>query len=613
MGKITIPQKTIPKQVNRGDQFGDFWGTWNTDLVSNMGKVRVSARPLVHTASTDNALLSNPVAFVRSLSDTLSGSAMDSYFAVCNQKILKMTVASLTATMFQSDSLSSSPTTALSSLYSDAVDFNGNLVVSLKTTLARLVAGTWTADWYGSLTGSPTLTDSTPHPLCVGFTKELLIGNGNIIASILGTTPTPARITLSSEYEVQWIRSSSSAYWIGCRNKQGGEGRVFMWDGKSPYVVGEYKIGSDITFSGVIKNEIPYTVNGNGVLLAFNGGGFSEVDRFPIANERQKNKLDDGFNTTGRYPVNIHRNGIAIIDGEIHILLSAGLNNTNYTLLENMLSGIWCYTKETGLHHRYSIVKTSSSGGAFDYGSPKLFFAGALYPLNAGGNNLPGSPSLIERERSFFAGARLYSNADTTELSVINYLSLDAKPKMGYFITPKMHGEDAQEMWQKAWLTFDTLKNSGDFITLKYRTSRNFRFTFDQPGTWASTTTFTTTATEFSGVAVGDEIEVLSGEGSGMSANITAISGSGTYTVTIDTTLTGASGTFQFRVANWTKIDTVTDLISAYKDFSIGQPANWVQFKCLMYGTGGTTEALANSPEIEKLIVNSTPQIKAGA
>lgn len=600
--------------------FGDMWATWNMDLLSSPGKFRVSARPLVHTSSVSNGLLTAPVSFVRSLSDTLSGSAMDSYFAICNQRILKMTVASLTATMFGTDTLSNSPTSTLSNLYSDAVDFNGNLVVSTNTgggsgsdaTLARLVAGVWTANWYGSLSGAPTLTTGIPHPLCVGFTKELLIGNGNIIVSINGTTPNTTRLTLSSEYEAQWIRSSSSAYWIGCRNKQGGEGRVFMWDGKSDYVVGEYKLGSDITFSGVIKGEIPYTVNGNGVLLAFNGGGFSEVARFPIANERRGNKLDDNFNTTGRYPMNINRNGMAIIDGEIHILVSAGLNNTSYTFLENMLSGIWCYTQENGLHHRYSVVKNSSSGSEFDYGSPKLLQAGALFAVNAGGSAIPGTPASIEREKSFFAGAKLYSDASSTEISVINYLNSDAKPKMGYFITPKLRGVEALQNWQKAWLTYETLKNSGDSITLKYRTSTNFRFSFDQSGTWASSTTFTTTATEFSGVSAGDELEVMSGEGSGLSATITTIvNNAGTYTVTIDTALTGASGTFQMRVSNWTEIGSITDLIDGYKAFGLAPKSTWIQFKVLMYGTGGTTEALANSPEIEKLIVNSDDQIKA--
>lgn len=592
--KVTIPKNQIPKQVNIGEGYGDLISSWNLDLTSNPGKTRVSPRLLVNTSSDNTSTMVYPVAFVRNTSNTM---AIDTYFAVCQQAIFTNSNSNLIGGgTFTTDPLASSPTTALSNLYSDAVTFDGDLVVSLKTTAARLTAGVWSASWYTTLSGSPTLTNGVAHPLCVGFNNLLLIGNGNYIATVTtGGTVSTTRIILPTEYEVIWIRSSNTTYWIGTRHKFGGIGKVFGWDGKSENFTQDYKVGSDIVFAGVIKDEIPYIVNGNGQLLGFNGGGFSEIARFPIADDKI-NQLDEGLTT---YPINVNRNGMALINNNIHIFLNAGINTTKYTFIENMLSGIWEYTPETGLYHKYGISKNNDSN-INDFGSPKLIQAGALMALNS-----------IQK---LLAGAQLYKadgSTTTTEIGVINYVGGDAKAKMAYYVTPKIYTQEADEMWQKVFLIYEKLKNTGDFITMKYRTSKNFRSSFDQAATWASTTTFTTTATEFSGVSVGDEVEILSGEGSGLSANITAISGSGTYTVTIDTTVTGASGTFQFRINNWTKISSITDLVMTYQDFSVGIPSNWIQYKVIMYGTGSATAENANSPEIEKLISLSTPQVKA--
>lgn len=588
MGKVKIPNNIPAKQANLGELFGDIWASYNIDLTSNMGKVRVSPRLQTITTSItgySSTTMVHPVAFVRNKANKSD----DTYFAVCDQKIYKKGVSWTGSLVFVADALSNSPTTALSKLYSDAVNMDGTLVVSLQTNVAKLVSGTWTADWWTGKGGSA-LSSATPHPLCFGFTKELLIGDGKRIKSFVSNTVDNERLILSSEYEIVWIRSSNSAYWIGARHKYNGEAKVFMWDGYSDYVNGDYKIGSDITFAGVIKDEIPYTVNGNGQLLAFSGSGFTEVARFPIANEVKK-RLNEGLDT---YPININRNGMAVFEGKILIFISSGIevsgSGTNYTFIENQLSGIWEYTKETGLYHKYSIVS-----GSYDFGSSTIKQAGALFPIN--------------KTYGFFAGAQAYSNYGSTERGVINYFpSTDSIAKMGYFITPQIYTSEVEEMWQKIYTLYKKLTNTGDFIQIKYRTYVDPILSFDSFGTWTSTTTFTTTATEFANVEVGDEIEIFSGIGAGLSANITAISSvGGTYTVTIDFTLTGASGTFAFRTANWVKLTSITDTVSKNKEITVGTNSNWIQFKVVMYSVSG-----GNSPELEKLLITSKSHLTAG-
>ena len=604
--KVSIPQKSIPKQINKGDIFGDIWASWNLDLESNVGKIRVSPKLVPLGSSTSLATMVKPIAFVRNLSDTL---AVDSYFAVCNQRIIKTPLATITW-VADTNTSGTSPTTTLSSLYSDGVDFNGSLIVSTLTDLAKLTSGTWDSSWWDTTLAQDALTTGIPHPLCVGFTKELLIGNGNNVCSITLNTSTglvsptvnSTRLILSSEYEVNWIRSSNSAYWIGCRHKFGGEGKVFMWDGGSDYVNGDYKIGHSITFAGVIKDEICYTVNGNGILLAFSGGGFTEVARFPIANNKS-DVLDDALTT---YPINIHRNGMSVVENSIHILLNATIESTasTSTLLENMLSGIWVYTSDNGLYHKYGISKGESN--VLEFGSPLIVQAGAIFPTGD--------------KRKFLVGAQLYVADSGTELGEIIGVNYDNSKKMGYLITPKIYTNDIEEMWKKVYLLYSNLKQTGDFIQLKYRTSvenipsaYQINQTGSLVGTWTTTTTFTTTLSYFSGVSVGDEIEILSGEGAGLSANITDISETGgTYTVTIDYTLTGASGNFMFRTSNWIKIDSITDLVTKNKEFGVGTNANWIQFKIIMYGLGSQTLETSNSPELEKLISISDTHLKGG-
>lgn len=586
-------------QTNRGEFSGDMWASWNLDLTSNIGKIRVSPHTESLASTAGLATLVKPVAFVRNLSGS---GAVDTYFSVCNQRIISTPVASIS---WVADDITNSPTTALDSLYSDAVSFNGSLIVSLKTDVAKLTSGTWTAAWWTGTIGGATLTTGIAHPLCVSFNNLLLIGNGSNVASvdITGTFDDTA-IILPNEYEVIWMRSSNSAVWIGARHKFGGRAKVFMWDGYSENYNGDYEVGSSITFAGVIKDGVCHTVNGNGKLMAFNGGGFTEVARFPIADDKV-NTFDDNLTT---YPININKNGIEVIDNNIHILINATVESTGGTsfLLSNMLSGVWEYTPETGLHHKYSIGKNESN--VLEFGSPLLVMAGALFPTGD--------------KRKFLAGVQMYvadGSSTSTELGNIVGINQDAKKKFGYIITPQIHTQNVEEIWNKIYLLYSKLKQTGDFISVKYRQSVNNIPTPNQIsstgslyGTWTSTTTFTTTLSYFSGVSIGDEIEIMSGEGAGLSATITDISfATPTYTVTIDYTLTGASGTFNFKTSNWVLIDSITDLITTNKEFSVEKNSNWIQFKICLYGLGSLTYSLADSPELEKLIIKSSPQLKA--
>ena len=594
--KISIPDKDGKlSQPNRGELQGNIFASWNLDLTSNSGKIRISPQTVVRNDSDTIPTLVYPTKVVRSL----ARAGVDNLWLLCDKQILRVATPTSTALNFVVDDSTSSPTSILGYKISDMIDWQGYLYVSGSTDIVRLPGTTTWASYYNALAGNPTLTASIPHPLCNGFNNLFLCGDGTGVISIDQTGAfNQSRVTLKSEFEVLWIISSSTEYWIGARNKRGGQGEVFMWDGQSQNFNGNYKIGSEIPLAGIIKDNVCYIINNLGQLMGFNGSGFSEVARLPIANYINK-RWQDGTAGNDIFSVNI--NGMALINNNIHILLNANLNASNcgYINIEEMKSGIWEYTPEHGLVHKYSITKDNASS-KIDYGSPITKFTGMLYPY--------------PREYgTFIAGATLYKQDGATAgggtLDVLVSQDVnDTVAKCGYFITPQIQTQELQENWQRINFNIKELLNSTDKISVKYRIGyKNYANAEGTSGacTWVDSTHLTTTVFTVanSNIAVGDEIEILSGEGSGLSANITAITGTTTLTLTIDQSVTDASGECTIRLSNWKNIGTEIETQGLdYFRLPINEPSTWIQFKVVCLFTGKN--------EINKLIIKSEPQIR---
>ena len=175
---------------------------------------------------------------------------------------------------------------------------------------------------------------------------------------------------------------------------------------------------------------------------------------------------------------------------------------------------------------------------------------------------------------------------------------------VGYFVTPKMFAESLQDVFHNITLRFRPL-NYGDKITVKYRKEERKGFpclprsqnSTDNLVTWTSSTVFTTPATpntlwyDFSTVAIGDEVEVINGSGSGFISTVASISVSGyQYTVTIADAnpFITASDTSMVKIDNWTTVEVIngTTFAGTQKDIPVDVSSGWVQFKVIMEGTG---------------------------
>ncbi len=575
---IIIPNNKKWIQTNTSEVLGNLWTTFNADLSDNVGRYRVSSRLPVNVSSSEDVDLGVPVAF---------GTVGGKKYAVAGS-VMFVSGNLMPQGNFIQDSASGTPTN-LSSNTSDMKSFNGYLyVTSTAETVYKTDGTTWSNITATGSTGTPRLL------LPYADRMYMTAGNSKIISwNTSDTVVTSGAYTLdfginADERRITFIRASASRIWIGTINTIGGKGQIYEWDGISTQPTKSYRLEATGAISCVIKDDIPYVMDTNGSLLAWNGGAFQYLTSLNRENKILLLGSSNGA-TNRRF---VHPNGMAIIDNKIHMLIN-GVNDDNTSTIEDCLpSGIYEYTPENGLIHKHSIGLTKSNETTTDFGQIKLSQVGALIELNI-------TDSASTRNGTFLAGVQAYTNASST-INIIAYDdSINSLQKGGYFITTKIDSNEIDDVWQKVYAKIKRFTNSTDKIVVKYRTDETDPVEFT--GTFTSTTTFTTT-TSLASFAVGDEIQIIQGLGSGKPSHITAMSlSTGTWTVTVDETYTGATTqTFRAKIDKWTKIGSLSNQVVSYLECPIGIQANWVQFKVWLNVTG-------RKQELESLVIVNQP------
>jgi len=176
-------------------------------------------------------------------------------------------------------------------------------------------------------------------------------------------------------------------------------------------------------------------------------------------------------------------------------------------------------------------------------------------------------------------------------------------PNRGYFVTPRLNSQEATDKFNTFSLKFKPL-DTDDKIVVKYKTQDRLNFpktslqfgtTTKWKGTWTDTDSFTTTS-DLSGVVAGDEVEIIAGVGSGITAHVSSITYlTGTYTVNLDETFpfAVANDIFYFVVDNWTKLTTIDSTnTDHYYQTQLGNEGKFIQVKVEMRGIGLTIEEL---------------------
>ena len=396
---------------------------------------------------------------------------------------------------------------------------------------------------------------------------------------------------------ITFLRPVSNGIWIGTVNSRGGKGNIYFWDGEQTSINATYHLESAGALAGVIRDDVLYCMDADGRLLAFNGETFVEVDRLPI----KENYLTGALLATGdRW---IHPNGMTVVDDRILLLIDNNyyIGSLKDTIQENIPSGIWEWSKDTGLYHKYSLSHCPVSGGGggsiTDYGQNRFGVSGAL--------GIPGACAFLKQNQTpasdngvLFAGAKLSTTATAQIFGIFIDDLNDTVQKYGYFVTPKIYSQNLQDAWQKVYIRHRKLLNSTDKIIVKYRVEE------DDPVeatiTWVDTDTFTVTASAVPDLAVGDEVEVIQGDGSGKCAHVSSFTGTTTLTVNLDDTFTGVTTrTAKARFQKWKKCGEGTDQTVKFHQFPIGANNTWVQIKVCMQFT--------DENEIDDLLLVNKP------
>ena len=198
-------------------------------------------------------------------------------------------------------------------------------------------------------------------------------------------------------------------------------------------------------------------------------------------------------------------------------------------------------------------------------------------------------------------GGRVQANTATSRSTLGIFATQAGQENRGYWIPPKMESANILDKYTTLVKKFKPMINPEDKIVVKYRvTDDTLQDAVEIDSTpenitWVDSTSFTSTS-DLSSVAVGDEVEFISGVGAGYLAHVVTITeDTGTYTVTIDEdVVVSASDRAVAIFQNWTKLATISTSLESndygYLDQPIDQNAKWIQFKFELRGIDITVE-----------------------
>jgi hypothetical protein len=340
---IFIPQKENKRySVNLStDLFGNISHARNLDF-TRPGYLSLARKPYVLYTETEDADFETPLAI---LSDD------DDYYVVTSEDTF--TIDATTSDVSVVKETTGTPPS--NGFQSDGCFFNGELHVSGGTSVNSLGSGTWASD----ITG---LSSSYPHPLCVSEHQQYLaVGNGNTVRLYSTAYSLITTLTIPSDHVVTWIRWRANLLWCGTRNIQGGEAKVFLWNGSGTAAQAGYGVGSEWAFSGCVYDveSTIAVVSASGQLLKFGGSGFIPM-RDDAGNEMNFPVYYLGVPwgssaATSNLRGKVTSRGMEAKGRRIYMVVSGEIDFTNGgtpDYIPNFPSGLWIYDPKVGLYHR---------------------------------------------------------------------------------------------------------------------------------------------------------------------------------------------------------------------------------------------------------------------
>lgn len=548
---FVIPSKDLKRfsQPNLGDTQGNLWSSFQLDTTTNLGTIKPMRSVRVfdgqYYEDISGASLSVPMAYT--WFDLDSAGTKD--FIIWNGRVC---YSNLPNGSYDIDARTNFPSLTISTGNGDMKVFNGSLYVTTDLTLKYIGSGgtTWTSISSPSIGGGihqMEIYGNRLYIVATSGTKIFSMDTSNVLYNT--GTSTINNSTVKNGATISWIKASSNRIWIGYTSEVGGRGYIAEWDGNTENNYSAiYPIEAQGSAGCTIWNNIPYVLDVEGRLLAFNGSNFQEVARLPFI-------MEGGY--PNRLTVNegrklIHFNGIIYTNDRILFNLDPSIASDRNGAYLNIPSGVWEYTKENGLIHLVSSSMNDYGDTAIkDFGQIENTIAGAMYDAS------PIDAVLPQLVCNFVFGGRSLNDDGTTNVTGVfcDDINSDLLRKL-HIVTPWLESTQITDAWNSLVLKYNRLYNSDSSLELKYRTIKSETVTLS--ATWISQTEFTTNDTDILNVEVGNEITVVNRYGAGDTAHIESITNTGgsNYTVVLDRAIVNVSVglTASIAVQNWNKI-----------------------------------------------------------
>lgn len=558
------------RQSNKGDIYGELWGTFNVDLTSSPGKIKTSRQlyPSLSETKMDNDDLHASCIYGGYIYNILSGSRVQIINAYRNPRISGIWTASVGG--------------VTATATSDAVVFDNQILVTTSTNIAmNNNAGTpsWDTDWWTTVVSGTALDNGFPHVMDVSNigAETLFVTDANLVR-YYNPTAGHSTVTLAEDQVACALATDYKATFVGTYSNSG-KARVYeIYVGEQvdsvPVARNSYPVDGTAVLSMDVVDGVVYIVTDRGHIQAFNGVAFVTVGSFPFAfdsvaidgmsvGDIEASNIDRGIHPKGMRAygkslyLNVNTNNQLIDD-----LASNPLDNddifSNVVVNERSASGVWEFDTETRvLNHRYALKYSANQVGF---------------------HRLQNSAPILILDNQYtriLTAGRL--DSARTDVFVENP---DQVPT-GYFITSEIDSNTVQEAWERFNLKVEQL-GDGDSIEIKYRTSKNHEYPAYASGTFLNANTFNTTD-DLSMVAEGDEIELIDGDNAGLMAHVTEIDESeSVYSITLDRDISTAGVTCYARFQNWKLANHTEEGQIVFT--GLGETSTYVQFKVVMTG-----------------------------
>ena len=519
-----------------GNYLGNIWQSWNIDLEDSLGRVKLSNRMATLTTG-----LGVVYKFLRT-----NATATDQWFGIVhNADIIRNGNPTISAGTWITDDTTGTFNDPRDMVIHEFANGEQRLLCSRATNIAILNktggANVWDDDWWTTVATGPALTSLDFHPMA-RLQRLVAVGDKQTNVPVIHTLSsadavTTSKLSFGAEYTVRNIMVSSNRFWIGLQHDFEGPAKIIEWDGSSDTYNNEYELPGSYPLVGFVAKDIPYFITERGFIMKYTGGGFERVQSFNL------DERDLVFTSTITNEDTINNYG-ATVDQEI-VYLNVGMPirvGTAETAVSGGVrrgrSGVWIFnTKNLNLYHHMSFGEYATSGTDRGFANSPVTEVGAIVKPTIG-----GVPRLVASAEIYTGGS---SWLNTTSTGIFREVGINAtNPNRGGFITPYIPIGEVEAFWEALVVKFKRFIDSGNRIVVKWRVVDPIKDVDEVAdiysplqaiGTWASTTTFTSVVP--TGVAVGDEVEVMTGDNGGCLFNISTLSatpdGSTTITVTI--------------------------------------------------------------------------------